>query len=196
MLIYGFASIWDRSKRIVVGDVVLGDAWHSDSLEASPDDELATIVPFHKLTQWLAYSLMTPFTSVLGVEFTDTSLLTGLPEYRNGGLFVDFGVLELNDADAERGKQAFEAADLTEIPAAEAVPLFQYNDPVTVEWRAVTVCLLDNLLGEVNEKLDVKLSLAQMLEAGSWKGGRKIAAHKRPVSKGPPIMIVGDGTLF
>ena len=47
------------------------------------------------------------------------------------------------------------------------------DDDVIVEWRAVTVGFLDLLLEEVNSVLglqgDNKLSLPQMLEAGSWK---------------------------
>jgi hypothetical protein len=44
---------------------------------------------------------------------------------------------------------------------------------VIVEWRAVTVGFLDELLDEVNSQLGLRgeeqLSLAQMLEAGTWK---------------------------
>jgi hypothetical protein len=55
----------------------------------------------------------------------------------------------------------------------EVVPLFTADDDVIVEWRALTVGFLDDLLAEVNLLLglqgDSKLSLAQMLEAGTWK---------------------------
>ena len=51
-----------------------------------------SMVPFHKLCQWLTYSLIEPF-EAFGIEFVDNYLLTGLAEYRNGGLFVDSGVL-------------------------------------------------------------------------------------------------------
>ena len=55
----------------------------------------------------------------------------------------------------------------------EVVPLFTADDDVIVEWRALTVGFLDDLLSEVNLLLglqgDSKLSLAQMLEAGTWK---------------------------
>ena len=50
-----------------------------------------TQVPFHKLSQWLTYSLLEPFMETLHLTFDGLELLTGLAEYRNGGLFVDFG---------------------------------------------------------------------------------------------------------
>ena len=82
----------------------------------------------------------------------------------------------------------------------EVVPLFTADDDVIVEWRALTVGFLDDLLAEVNLLLglqgDKKLSLAQMLEAGTWKGGREIAEVSRPNTKEPPIMILSDGTVF
>ncbi len=53
------------------------------------------------------------------------------------------------------------------------VPLFKTDDDVIVEWRAATVGFLDDLLEEVNAILGLfgseRLSLAQMLEAGTWK---------------------------
>ncbi len=55
----------------------------------------------------------------------------------------------------------------------EVIPLFATDDDVIVEWRAVTIGFLDELLIEVNGLLGLtgadQLSLAQMLEAGSWK---------------------------
>lgn len=195
-LIVAFEDIWDRDKRIIFEAKNLGDIWPSDTLSPNPADPLAHFVPFHKLSQWLAYSLMTPLRRVLGVSFTDSHLLTGLPEYRNGGLFVDLGVLALRPADVARGLAASSASPASAASADPRVPTFQYNDPVVVEWRACTVVLLDALLGRVTAALGAPLTLAQMLEAGSWKGGREIAAARRPGSRGPPIAVVGDGTLF
>lgn len=131
-------------------------------------------MPFHKLTQWLTYSLMVPMTKLLNVHFAGADLLTGLPEYRNGGLFVDTGLLTLNPDDAKRGLAQYQRnAQVKGQPSVEVVPLFTADDDVIVEWRAVTVGLLDELLVEVNSLLGLsgkdKLSLAQMLEAGSWK---------------------------
>ena len=59
---------------------------------------------------------------------------------------------------------------------------------------------LDELLAAVNRGLGLQgpqqLTLAQMLEAGTWKGGREIAQVSRPITKGPPIGIISDGTVF
>lgn len=59
--------------------------------------------------------------------------------------------------------------------------MFTADDDVIVEWRAVTVGLLDELLVEVNSLLGLngsnKLNLAQMLEAGSWKVRRHSTFH-------------------
>lgn len=41
-----------------------------------------------------------------------------------------------------------------------------------------------------------QLTLAQVLESATWKGGREIAREKRPETGGPPIDIVSDGTVF
>jgi len=82
--------------------------------------------------------------------------------------------------------------------------MFKADDDVVVEWRAVTVGLLDELLVGVNRGLGLDgrergrepLSLVQMLEAGSWKGGREMAEISRPNTKAPPIAILSDGTVF
>ena len=63
------------------------------------DDATSGLVPLHKLSQWLAYSLIEPLQAA-GIAVTDIDGLTGLAEYRNGGLFVDTGVLALRDPGA------------------------------------------------------------------------------------------------
>ncbi|KAI1183578.1 hypothetical protein F5B17DRAFT_443327 [Nemania serpens] len=158
-----------------------------------------SILPFHKLTQWLTYSLMQPMTSLLRIQFAGTELLTGLPEYRNGGLFVDLGVLTLKKADEERGLRHY--ARVLGASGVEVAPMFEPGDDVVVEWRGVTVGFLDKLCADVNVALrnelnGGELTLAQLLEAGSWKGGREIAEVSRPNTKEPPILIDSDGTVF
>ncbi|WBW72948.1 DUF1688 family fungal conserved protein, implicated in uracil or riboflavin metabolism [Schizosaccharomyces osmophilus] len=151
----------------------IGDAWYLSTIDS--------MQPFHKLTQWLTYSLLVPLKRLLHVQVVNETLLTGLPEYRNGGLFVDLGVLKLRP----------------EYPTTEE---YEPDSVVIVEWRAMTIVLLDKLLSLVNERLreelKTPLSLAQMLEAGSWKSGRIIARKLRPTSAGSPILIKSDGTLF
>lgn len=201
VLMDGLASIWPASRTQIDG-VSVGDAWPCSDLPQSPPAQpWESIVPFHKLTQWLCYSIMVPMSKLMNIHFAGSELLTGLPEYRNGGLLVDMGLLILKERDMQRGIEAYkENAQIKGQPNMEVVPLFRADDDVIVEWRAVTVGFLDELLDEVNQQLglrgDEKLSLAQMLEAGTWKGGREIAEVSRPNTKEPPIMIISDGTVF
>lgn len=130
---------------------------------------------------------MVPFQRVLGINWANTGSLTALPEYRNGGLFVDLGVLSLKKEALELGLKA-SGGDL---------PSFKAGDDVVVEWRAMTLVLVDKLYGMVLERMDgVHLTMAQLLEAGTWKSGRETAAQARPETKSSPIIIESDGTVF
>lgn len=199
-LMDGLSPIWP-STRTQINGVSLGDAWPCSSMPSNPASPWESIVPFHKLTQWLTYSLMVPMQKLAGIHFVGAELLTGLPEYRNGGLLMDTGLLTLKPCDTKRGLAQYQQnAARQGQPNMEVVPMFYPGDDVIVEWRAVTVGFLDMLLDEVNTLLglvgNTKLSLAQMLEAGTWKGGREIAELSRPNTKEPPIMILSDGTVF
>lgn len=165
------APIWPATRTQVDG-VSIGDAWPLSIMPSVHPWE--SIVPFHKLTQWLCYSLMVPMQRLLHVHFAGAELMTGLPEYRNGGLLVDTGLLNLKSEDTARGIEQYKRnAKETGQAMLEIVPLFTVDDDVIVEWRAVTVGFLDMLLVEVNKNLGLegrgKLSLPQMLEAGTWK---------------------------
>lgn len=191
--------IWPKDRTRVFGHPI-GDAWPSKCLERDGPVESAAaavnIQPFHKLTQWLAYSLMVPFDRVLGYTWQGSDLLTGLPEYRNGGLFVDTGVLTLKPEALQRGLK-MSGADL---------PMYEVFDDVIVEWRALTVALLDVLHKIVSQRIreetekttsnPVSLSMAQVLEAGTWKAGRELAAERRPLKRSSPILVKSDGTVF
>lgn len=57
----------------------------------------------------------------------------------------------------------------------------------------------DRLANIIREKLGLtaeQLTLAQVLESATWKGGREIAKQRRPATGGPPIDIESDGTVF
>lgn len=181
VLMDGFSSIW--TGRLELGGIPLGDAWFCSTLLSDPSQPHTweSIAPFHKLTQWLCYSLVNPLKQMLNLEFEGEEYLTGLPEYRNGGLLVDLGLLKLKD------KHKL---------VAGIAPQFKIDDDVIIEWRAVTIGFLDLILTNVNAKLGVKLSLPQLLEAGTWKAGRKIAKELRPKNGEPPIGIISDGTVF
>ncbi len=175
-----FSSIWLTGSRLQ--GIPLGDVWHhrwaggeskSDGGHGTTDDW----VPFHKLSQWLSYSLLEPLRWA-GLDVTGLDALTGLPEYRNGGLLIDSGVIVPRDPRslAQRWKPA---------------------DEFIIEWRALTVSLIDELAPLVRARLGKtvdELPLACILEGGTWAAGREIARELRDGS--PPLLIDSDGTVF
>jgi hypothetical protein len=174
LLLEALGPIWEG--RLEIADVPLGDCWHHPAIHRG--DATDGLVPLHKLSQWLTYSLIEPLQEA-GIEVTQIDGLTGLAEYRNGGLFVDTGVLTPTD------------------PGASERP-HHVSDAFVVAWRAMTVALLDRLAPLVRERLGVgeaEFPLARMLEGGSWAAGREIAAKLRP-GGGPPFTIISDGTVF
>ena len=183
--------IWPKD-RITIGGHPIGDAWplstlHSRAAASGNECDPQYIQPFHKLTQWLTYSLMVPFERVLELQWTNADSLTALAEYRNGGLFVDLGALSLKKEALDRGLKA----------SGGQLPLFEAGDDVIVEWRAMTLVLIDQLYDMILARMNgTHLTMAQLLEAGTWKSGREIAAQRRPKTKSSPILIKSDGTVF
>lgn len=166
--------IWP--SRLTLGGVAMGDAWMHPLMTAG--DASDGVVPFHKLSQWLSYSLIEPLQAA-GLTITGIDGLTGLPEYRNGGLFVDMGVISLRDP------AMAEAANTVE-------------SRLVVEWRALTVALLDLIAPLVRDRLGVAAAdfpLARVLEGGTWSAGRRLARERR-ADGGSPIRVVSDGTVF
>jgi hypothetical protein len=159
--------------------VALGDCWrHPSARAADPGDPTDGYVPFHKLTQWLAYSLLEPLEEA-GLAVTGLDELTGLPEYRNGGLMLDLGVLVPRDAEFLNRRHSV-------------------DEEAIVEWRALTVIALDRIADRVRVELGVTAEafpLARVLEGGTWAAGRRIAAERRE-GGGPPVTIDSDGTVF
>lgn len=173
-LLDGFSAIWPGRESL--GGFNLGDCWRHPSIRRA--DVTDGYVPFHKLSQWLAYSLIEPLEAA-GIRVNEVDALTGLAEYRNGGLFVDAGVIALVEADAVLMAHA---------PSSELV----------VEWRALTIALLDEIAPLIRERLGITADafpLAKVLEGGTWWAGRKLAAAAR-ADGGPPIAIESDGTVF
>ena len=166
----GLGPIWPT--RTVMAGRKLGDVWPHPAIGADG------LIPFHKLSQWLTYSLIEVFEDA-GIPVHGIGGLTGLAEYRNGGLFLDLGALQLRNPGL----------------AQEALPP---GHPAVVEWRALTVALLDRLAPLVRDRLgqdETALPLSRILEGGTWAAGRAIAAERRP-GGGPPLQIVSDGTVF
>jgi len=161
------AAVLDKLSPI--WPLPMGDVW---------PHPVIGMVPFHKLSQWLSYSLVEPLEGA-GLKVVALDELTGLPEYRNGGLLVDAGALR------PKQKVLLEKA-------------FAAGDEPIVEWRALTVALLDRIAAHVRGHLGLdaaRLPLVKVLEAGTWFAGRTLAAERRP-GGGPPIAVVSDGTVF
>ena len=173
-LLDAFGSIWQH--RPSLGGVALGDCWPHPSLKGpDPADGYA---PLHKLSQWLTYSLIEPLESA-GVAVSDIEALTGLAEYRNGGLFVDMGVMTPRDS-------------------AAWTKTHVVSSPFVVGWRSMTVALLDRIAPLVSARLGLdpeNFPLPRVLEGGTWAAGRIVAREKR-ADGGPPFQISSDGTVF
>lgn len=170
VLLEALGPVWEN--RPSLGGVPLGDCWPHPAM---PGDGF---VPLHKLSQWLSYSLIEPL-QWAGIEVFDIDGLTGLAEYRNGGLFFDMAVLVPTD------------------PAMDQRP-HEVSSPLVVGWRSLTVALLDELAPLVRERLGLsaeQFPLARLLEGGAWAAGR-ITAKERRADGGPPFTIISDGTVF
>ena len=173
-LLAHLAPTWP--DRLTLGGMPLGDCWRHNAIKRN--DATNGLMPLHKLSQWLSYSLIEPLQRA-GIAVSDIDGLTGLAEYRNGGLLIDAGVIVPRE------------------PAQAALP-HPVDSELVVEWRALTVALLDRLLPLVREKLGVTpqdFPLGALLEGGTWAAGRKLAKDKR-ADGGPPFQVVSDGTVF
>ena len=173
-LLEHLGPIWP--SRLTLGGIPLGDTWRHPAIKR--DDATNGLVPIHKLSQWLSYSLIEPL-QWSGITVTDIEGLTGLAEYRNGGLFVDAGVLRLREPQ-------------------EALHPNPVDSALVVEWRALTVALLDEIAKLIREQRSLTIEqfpLACVLEGGTWAAGRRLAREKR-ADGSPPIAVESDGTVF
>jgi hypothetical protein len=173
-LLQQLGPIWP--SRLTLGGVALGDCWKHPAL--TTNDATSGLMPLHKLSQWLAYSLIEPLQTA-GIRVTDIDGLTGLAEYRNGGLFIDAGVLAFRNPE-DSGREHEVASSLV------------------VEWRALTVALLDRVADAMRQRLGLdatSLPLAKILEGGTWAAGRRLARDRR-ADASPPVKVISDGTVF
>ena len=95
------------------------------------------------------------------------------------GFFSTSGVITLKDPAEAESAQAVDSA-------------------LVVEWRALTVALLDLIAEPIREKLGLdakRFPLAKVLEGGTWATGRRLAREKRRDGS-PPVSVVSDGTVF
>lgn len=149
VLIEGLAPIWPG--RLSIGGISLGDVWPCTVLKATAVNEGDELVPFHKLTGWMTYSLLEPIEKVMSWKFEGIEEMTGLPEYRNGrlsaglstirtgtqliytltgGLLLDLGVLSIKPNSIPQSFYPDSKSDIPRLPPSH---------PAIVEWRAMTV---------------------------------------------------------
>jgi hypothetical protein len=178
-LVRAYAPAWPSGGRVLgrpVGDC-WPHRWAGAETSTGPDATTEGYVPFHQLAQWLTCSLVDPLRWA-GLQVTGLEVLTGLPDDRSGGLLIDGGVI---------------------VPrhARDLAKLWKPSDEFVVEWRALTVTLLDELAARVRAQLgvdDQALPLPCVVEGGTWAAGRQIARELRDGA--PPVRVDGDGTLF
>eukprot|EP00747_Dinoflagellata_sp_TGD_P208717 gnl/TRDRNA2_/TRDRNA2_82163_c2_seq1.p1 gnl/TRDRNA2_/TRDRNA2_82163_c2~~gnl/TRDRNA2_/TRDRNA2_82163_c2_seq1.p1 ORF type:complete len:565 (+),score=109.16 gnl/TRDRNA2_/TRDRNA2_82163_c2_seq1:242-1696(+) len=170
----GFSDVWPTQPN----GILRGDVWTHSKLQLTgiPGSDL---VPFHKLSQWLVYSLIDVLDLMCGVKVSGAEQLTCLAEYRNGGLLVDLGVVQLRDSQWLKQE-------------------VNIGTELVVEWRALTVVLVDHIAEELRKRLGKsaeQLPLTKVLQGGTWQAGRSVARSKRTNGL-PPIVVRSDGTVF
>ena len=173
-ILQGMGEIWPDGSWI--DNIAIGDAGFHEAVKRS--DITDGIVPFHKLSQWMSYSLIEPLQET-GLKLKNLDALTGLAEYRNGGLFIDTETISLRD----RGQ-----LEVVHDP----------KSPLIVEWRALTVALLDKLAEKIRRRTNTNaesMPLASILQGGTWSAGRQIAQRLR-VNGSPPLRLNSRGTIF
>ena len=170
----GLGPIWPG--RLVLNGTNLGDVWQHPLL--GDLNSTASFMPFHKLSQWMTYSMVEPIEEA-ELRVINAGELTGLAEYRNGGLLLDLGYISLRDP---------MWAEKAHAP----------HEEIIIEWRALTIHTL-GLIGErvceLLGKTPESFPLARVLEGGTWRAGRKIAATLRSDGT-PPLKIKSDATVF
>lgn len=194
----GIGSIWPEEGRESIDEKFIGDVWTCQALNRVTKD--GGHVPFHKLSQWLTYSLIEVMEKILHWEFKGVEKMTGLPEYRNGGLLIDFEFIRPKPI-AFIESLGLSETDPSSFNLMDSLPPLPASHPSIIEWRALTVIALDQIRASINQKLHQNgetksLSLVQVLESATWKGGREIAKIKRSSNGGPPIKVISDGTVF
>ena len=173
-VLQGMGEIWPDGSWI--DNVAIGDAGYHEVVKRS--DITDGIVPFHKLSQWMSYSLIEPLQEA-GFKVNNLDTLTGLAEYRNGGLFIDTKAISLKDR-------------------TQLEIVHDPKSPLVVEWRALTVVLLDKLAEKIRRSTNTdsgSMPLARILQGGTWSAGRRIAQQLR-ANGVPPLQLNSRGTIF
>ena len=162
--------------RYALGGVPLGDTGTHPRMIFG--DETDGLVPFHQTAQWLTYSLIEPLVWS-GFEVLDLDGLTGLADPWNGSLMLDLGLLRLRNP-------------------ALAQSVHPPDSQVAVEWRALTLALIDKVADGVRRRLGrtaETFPLVCVLEGGTSIAGRRIARERR-ADGSPALAIAADPTVL
>lgn len=174
VLLDTFDPIWPDGQTPV--GWARGDVWPHAA--AGGEGLSAGMVPFHMLLQRMTYALLPPF-EWAGVRVHGLDELTGLPDTGAGGLLLDAGVLV--PLDTGYASRPYTAAD-----------------PWVIEWRALTVALLDELAAQVRVLLSLREDewpLARLQDGGMRAAARQFADERRPGGAGaPPVRLQPDGS--
>lgn len=172
--------IWSGLRR--VQHLPAGDIWPHHwaggeaGTEGAQDSTSAGYVALHRPALWLSYSLLEPLQSA-GLQVSGVCALPGLADSVHGALMLDSGVIVPRHA-SDLGRS------------------WKLHDEFVVEWRALTLALLEALAAGVRERLASsaeQLPLARLLETSSALG-HEIASGLR--GGAPPFAVESDGTLY
>ena len=157
--------------------VSLGDTWKHPAIKRA--DATNGLMPFHKLSQWLTYSLIEPLQQA-GYRSAMSNGLTGLAEYRNGGLFVDAGVIALRDpANAMQDN---------------AVGFSACGGMARAHGRAARQDRAAGARRARRRRSDIS---ARLRARRRHLGGRAACSrNEKRADAGPPIRVISDGTVF
>ena len=168
-LLDGLSSIWPSG--LMLRGVPIGDAGRHPAVRTGDDTD--QIVPFHKLSQWLTYSLLEPIEHA-GLTVTGLDELTALPEYRNGGLLIDLGVIcPRQPIDLQRPHKV--------------------SSEIVVEWRALTVALMDQLLDAVRRELGLDQHVHDAADAARGNLERRPEDRACAAAAGRPLAAPDPG---
>ena len=174
-ILRSLGPIWASGSRVL--GLPAGDVWQHlwagagtgvGTGSSSQDAATGGAVPFHQSAQTLVVALVEPLQAA-GLHVSGIDALTGLPGPANGSLFIDAGVIVPR-----------QASSLTRT--------WKPGDELVVEWRALTVMLLDELAALLRTRLAktaAELPLAPLLQAIT-------AGH----TGARALKLESDGTLF
>jgi hypothetical protein len=133
-LLDGLASIWPG--KLAIGGTPVGDVGRHP--KAGGNGQSKGLVPFHTQAQSLAYTLFAPLERS-GYTIAQANSLNGLADARTGGPLVELGVL---------------------VPKYLEVREIQHRweDEIIVEWRALTIAVLERLAQAVRTQLSQSTS--------------------------------------